>query len=221
MSLLIDQGFILHSRPLRETSLILSCLTQSHGLMSFASRGGKRSQRGTNAKFQPFQTLSFEWKASAKNGLLSIRNIDIIRPVWLTGTALQCGMYLNGLLIQLLNPEESCPNLFKHFQKTILELEQPQRQLDIILREFEHALFSELGFSVTFEQITHPHLCYEYDLHHGFQVTHARFGFLGSDLIALSQNDFSKPSMRKTAKRFSRHMIALLKQLKYSEKTHN
>ncbi|MDG2348672.1 MAG: DNA repair protein RecO [Gammaproteobacteria bacterium] len=218
MSLLIDQGCILHSRPLRETSLILSCLTRSHGLMSFASRGGKRSQRGTNAKFQPFQTLSFEWKSSEKSGLLGLRNIDIIRPIWLTGTALQCGMYLNGLLIQLLNPEEPCTDLFIHFQKTIIQLEQPQNQLDIILREFEHALFSELGFSVTFEQITHPHLCYDYDLHHGFQVTHSRFGFLGSDLIALSQNDFTKPSMRKTAKRFSRHMVSLLKHLKYSEK---
>ena len=219
MSLLIDQGCILHTRPLRETSLILSCLTKEHGLMSFTARGGKRSQRGTNAKFQPFQTLSFEWKASMRSGLLGLRNIDIIRPIWLTGTPLQCGMYLNGLLIQLLNPEEPCPDLFQHFQQTIAQLEQPQAKLDIILRNFEHALFSELGFSVTFDQITLPHHYYEYDLHHGFQVTHSRFGFLGSDLIALSNNEFNNESTRKTAKRFSRHVVSLLKQLKFTEKT--
>ena len=219
MSLSIDQGCILHSRPLRETSLILSCITKEHGLMSFTSRGGKRSKRGTNAKFQPFQTLSFEWKSTTKTGLICLRNIDIIRPVWLTGTALQCGIYLNGLLMQLLNPEEPCPNLFECFQTTVSKLEQPQNNLDITLRQFEHTLFSELGFSITFEQITHPHLYYEYDLHHGFQITRSKFGFLGSDLIALANNQFTNQSIRKTAKRFSRHIIVLLKQLKYTVKT--
>lgn len=218
MSLLIDQGCILHSRPLRETSLILSCLTKDHGLMSFTARGGKRSNRSTNAKFQPFQTLSFEWKSSAKGGLITLRNIDIVRPMWLTGTALQCGIYLNGLLLQLLNPEEPCPNLFTSFQKAILLLEQPNAHLDIILRHFEHELFSELGFAITFEQITHPHLHYEYDLHHGFQITHTHLGFLGKDLIALANSQLESPNTRKTAKRFSRHIIALLKQLKRTEK---
>lgn len=217
MSELIDQGCILHTRPLRESSLILTCLTATHGLMSFTARGGKRSPRSTQAKFQPFQTLSLTWRDRHKTGLVTLRTIDITHPMWLTGLKLKCGLYLNQLLIQLLNPEEPCQSLFDAYTETIKHIDQGIKPVDVLLRHFEHQLFAELGFSIPFEQIENPYHHYTYDLHQGFLPASTSNGFQGEALIKLAQGQLESSETRQVAKYFSRQIITQLKQEKFSQ----
>lgn len=216
MSDLIDQGCILHARPLRESSLILTALTKEHGLMSFTARGSKRSSRTTQAKFQPFQTLSLQWRERSQYSLMTLKNIDILHPMWLTGLKLKCGLYLNQLLFQLLNPQEPCQSLFDAYTTTIKQLDQKTQAMDIILRQFEHQLFAELGFSIPFEQIDNPHNHYTYDLHQGFVPSATSNGFHGAALIQLAQGQLESAQTRQVAKFFSRQIISQLKQEKYA-----
>jgi len=57
------KGYVLHSRPYRETSVIADLFTRDQGRVSVVFRGVK-SSKGKTAKgrlLQPFQPLSFLW----------------------------------------------------------------------------------------------------------------------------------------------------------------
>ncbi len=61
--MLLEQqpAFVLHTRPYRETSLLLECLTRDHGRIGVVARG-VRSQRGRlqRSQLEPFQSLALD-----------------------------------------------------------------------------------------------------------------------------------------------------------------
>ena len=54
-------AYVLHSRPYRETSLLLECLTRDHGRLGVIARGvrGERS-RTRRAQLEPFQSMAMD-----------------------------------------------------------------------------------------------------------------------------------------------------------------
>jgi len=57
-------SYVLHSRPYRETSLLLECLTRDHGRIGGVARGvrGEKS-RLQRAQLEPFQPLALDLMA--------------------------------------------------------------------------------------------------------------------------------------------------------------
>jgi len=153
---IVQQAYILHARPYRETSVIVTFLTQDHGKLNGVVRGvrGKtRSSMQKNATLQPFQKLSIQWrdKPNSNNDLVTIRSFEP-EPVrfFLEGEGTFCGLYLNELLYRLLFPRVGVEALFEAYEQTLLKLLKvtTRNEQAWVLRQFELHLLTDLGVSL-------------------------------------------------------------------------
>ena len=114
-------GFVLHSYPYKETSLIVDMFTRDHGRIGVVAKGAKRplsKLRGVLQTFQPL-SLSFSGKSELRT-LIDAEWVGGMLP--LEKTALLCGFYLNELLVKLLARDDPHPALFDHYVATLNEL---------------------------------------------------------------------------------------------------
>ncbi|MBS1170863.1 MAG: recO [Burkholderiaceae bacterium] len=136
-------GFVLHSTPYKETSLIVDLFTRDHGRVALVAKGAKRPHSKLRGVLQGFQPLSVGW--SGKSELRTL-----IAAEWVGGmvplekSALLSGFYLNELLQKLLAREDPHPALFDHYVAALHELAQGE-PVPIALRKFELALLRETG----------------------------------------------------------------------------
>jgi DNA repair protein RecO (recombination protein O) len=169
-----EPAFILHTRPWRETSLIVDVLSRHHGRIGLVARGARRQGSALKARLISFQPLHLSW--FGKNALRTLHSAE-----WqggnlnLRGHGLMCGFYLNELLLRLLPEGDAHETLFDHYQSTLENLNQQAsrppippfgqdhppggagntwggpacflRDVEPILRRFELDLLSELGYA--------------------------------------------------------------------------
>ena len=136
-------GFVLHSYPYKETSLIVDMFTRDFGRIGVVAKGAKRplsKLRGVLQTFQPL-SLSFSGKSELRT-LIDAEWVGGLRP--LEKNALLCGFYLNELLVKLLARDDAHPKLFDHYVATLNELAHGE-PAQIALRKFERALLKETG----------------------------------------------------------------------------
>ena len=136
-------GFVLHSRPYKETSLIVDMFTQDYGRVALVAKGAKRPYSKLRGVLQSFQPLSVGW--SGKGELRTLTSVE-----WVGGlpplerSALLCGFYLNEMLQHLLAREDPHAVLFEYYWQT-LEALATNEPAPIALRKFELALLRETG----------------------------------------------------------------------------
>jgi DNA repair protein RecO (recombination protein O) len=145
-------GFVLHSYPYKETSLIVDMFTRDHGRVALVAKGAKRPHSQLRGALQTFQPLSASWTGKSElRVLIDAEWVGGMRP--LERTALLCGFYLNELLVKLIARDDPHPALFDHYVATLNQLahdEPPQ----IVLRKFERALLKQTGVSADFTVCT-------------------------------------------------------------------
>lgn len=145
-------GFVLHSYPYKETSLIVDIFSRDHGRISMVAKGAKRPHSQLRGVLQTFQPLSLGW-----SGKSEMRNL--IAAEWVGGLlplekdALLCGFYLNELLIKFLAKDDPHAALFQHYVATLNQLAHGE-PAPIVLRKFERALLRETGFAGDFTRCT-------------------------------------------------------------------
>jgi DNA repair protein RecO (recombination protein O) len=136
-------GFVLHSYPYKETSLIIDVFSRDYGRVALVAKGAKRPHSKLRSVLQTFQPLNMSW-----SGKSEIRTL--IAAEWVGGmlplekSALLCGFYLNELLVKFLVRDEPHPVLFDHYVSTLNQLAHNE-PLPIVLRKFELALLRESG----------------------------------------------------------------------------
>ncbi|MRX27344.1 DNA repair protein RecO [Kangiella sp. HZ709] len=142
------QAFILHTRPFKETSLLVEAFTHAEGRVSLVAKGARSASKKNQkrALLQPFTPLEISW--SGKSNLKNLNQIEAKGlPFKLHSTPSICGLYLNELLLKLLTQWDPHPEIFKSYQKALEWLAANQTP-QIILREFELYLLDELGYSI-------------------------------------------------------------------------
>ena len=89
-----EPGFILHSRPWSESSLLLDVLTRDYGRVFLVAKGAKRPSAQYRGLLQAFCPLLFTWsgKKEAKN-LIRVDWLGSLEPV--DGEGLFSGFYVN------------------------------------------------------------------------------------------------------------------------------
>lgn len=216
----LQSCWVLHSRPYRETSLLLDLLTEQEGRVRCVMRGVRgdgRRARQWRGVVQSFLPLQGSWGGRTELG--TIRQLEPDgAPYLLAGTALYCGLYANELLTRLLYPGESVPGLLPRYAALLGQLGQAGSDaLEPALRSFELDLLDLLGVCPDFssDALTgaslKQHASYRYLPDSGFvEVMTGDPGVEGRVLLAIAQQDFSDPVVRRAAKRVVRQLLAPL-----------
>ena len=144
-------AFVLHSRLYRNTSKIIEFFTAEHGRIAAVVRGvrsGRQAWRGCLQAFTPI-LVSF----SGRYELKTLTKAEAtMAPYLLQGNNLISGLYLNELLLRILPPADPHPQLYKHYQYAIAQINQGN-STEMVLRSFEWQTLNELGYGLQFENI--------------------------------------------------------------------
>jgi DNA repair protein RecO (recombination protein O) len=136
-------GFVLHSYPYKETSLIINVFTRDYGIVALVAKGAKRPHSQLRGALQTFQPLQLSW--SGKSEVRTLTGAEWVGGLLpLERSALLCGFYLNELLVKLLGRDDPHPALFDSYVVALNQLAHDEPPA-IVLRKFELALLKETG----------------------------------------------------------------------------
>lgn len=207
-----DPAFVLHSRPWRETSLIVDVLSRHHGRVGLVARGARRQTSSLKTRLIPFQPLALSWFGKSQ-----LRTLHAAEwqggGLMLRGHALMCGFYLNELLLRLLPEGDAHAGLFDLYAGTLAALNE-QCDVEPVLRRFELDLLSELGYAQPLGHLAdgaelEPARRYNYEFGHGV-VALRREGpsYRGKTLLDLASGDLSDPATLAEGKILMRALLA-------------
>jgi DNA repair protein RecO (recombination protein O) len=188
-------AYVLHSRPYRETSLLLECLTREHGRLGVVARGvrGERS-RLRRAQLEPFQPLALG--LLLRGEMATLTDVDMVGNLArLPGDAALAGLYLNELVVRLTGRQDPLPHLFDAYARTLERLSAGE-SLAWSLRRFERDLLEWLGYGLQLNYTSDSDDPLEPDAHYLYLVEQGTqrcaagtAGALrGDDLLALAQD---------------------------------
>jgi len=211
-----EPGFVLHSYPFRETSLIVEVFTRQHGRLALIARGARRPRSLLRGQVQPFTPLLLSW--FGKSEVRTLHGAEWqggLAP--LAGMPLLCGFYLNELLLKLLPRDDPHEALFDYYQDTLSELSQPANNgLERVLRRFERHLLSEIGYAATFHE--EAETAQPVREEQAYYFVPERGPYAGEDngsgipvsgrtLLDMDQDRFESPVTRAEAKQLMRALI--------------
>lgn len=206
-----QRAFVLHGRPYSETSLLLDMFTEGSGKIRVLAKGARSRRSNLKGCLQPFTPLLVRW--GGKGEVKTLRNAEAVSlALPLSGATLYSGLYVNELLVRILDQGTAYPSLFFDYLHCLQALAGSTDSFEYALRRFELALLDQLGYSVDFlhcagsgEEIA-ENMTYRYREEKGFTASLIKdhLTFTGRDLMALAQREFSDPETLKAAKRFTR-----------------
>lgn len=149
----LQAAFVLHSRPLNETSLILDVFTAAYGRVSLLAKGVRTSSRARfRGLLRPFVPLVVSW--SGKTELMSLTAVEAAgASLELVGSALLSGIYVNELLVRVLPKFDPCPQIFRAYQQMLIDVQHAASR-ESGLRIFEKELLVGLGYGFSLDRET-------------------------------------------------------------------
>jgi DNA repair protein RecO (recombination protein O) len=214
----VEAAFVLHTRPWRETSVLAELFTAEHGRLGVVARGVRRGRRGGSSPLRPFVALRCLWRGRGE--LRTLTTAEPERPFVLVGDALFGGLYLNELLVRLLQREDAHPELFLAYARAVAALAGPAPALEPVLRRFEFGLLEELGYGFPLDldatgRPVRADARYRFEAEAGLLPVEGveegggpGRGFPGAALLALAAGDFDEAETRRVAKRLARQALA-------------
>lgn len=151
MRVIAQPAFVLHTRPWRETSLIVELLTLDHGRVGVVARGLNTPKRHPlKAALQPLQYIRVDYLPRGELARM-IQAEAIDNAPELTGDCLMAAFYVNELLLKLTPRNDAAPALFELYGRVRGDLIDPAR-LAWNLRRFERDLLDALGVGLPWDQ---------------------------------------------------------------------
>jgi DNA repair protein RecO (recombination protein O) len=188
-------AYVLHSRPYRETSLLLECLTREHGRLGVVARGvrGERA-RLKRAQLEPFQPLALA--LLMRGELATLTALETVgTPLRLSGDAGLSGLYLNELVVRLTERQDPYPLVYDAYARTLGRMASGE-SLAWSLRRFERDLLEAIGYGLQLQfdadsgEPLMPDAYYRYAVERGALrcAAGSARALRGSDLLALDQD---------------------------------
>jgi len=230
----VDRGYVLHSYPYRETSLILQVWTEKHGRLGLVAKGARRPRSASRSVLTPFQPLVLDW--FGRGELRTLKTAEPAVPATpLGGASLLSAFYLNELLLKLTTRDDPHEALFEAYDAAIGSLRalsrasaamavaeatpQPARDIEPVLRRFELALLKELGYAVELAREAATHRPIEANLEYFYVVERGpvrasegdaplnAIRLSGQVLIDLERGRFESPGTAAQSKQLMRLLI--------------
>lgn len=223
MRIEFQPAYVLHTRPYRDTSLLLDLLTPELGRVGAVAKSVRQGKSRRRPLLNPFTPVLVSLQG--KSGLKTLTAVEANGPSHhLVGTALYSGFYVNELLVRLLGEQDPNPDIFEDYRWVLQALASngadPAGSPEPLLRQFEWRLLESLGYGISFTREADtgepidPQSLYRFDPEAGFIPTyssrdpiHTPQLFSGADLQACARADFSDPQVLANAKRLSRMML--------------
>jgi len=205
-------GFVLHSYPFRETSLIVDVFSRDYGRVALLARGARRPRSALRGLLLGFQPLELGWSGSGE--VLTLMKAEWVGGIpLLTDRALFVGYYLNELLINLLPREDAHERLYDAYVEILRALSGGVREAD--LRRFEKVLLQELGYGLSLSHDRngtpiHPDRFYQYEIEHGARLVGEADDLAsvrGSTLLDMGAGNYDAPQTALEAKRLMRNLM--------------
>ena len=211
-----EPGYVLHSYPYKESSLIVEVFTRRHGRAGLLARGARRPRSAIRGMLLAFHPLGLSWSGSGELGTL--RTVD-----WAgthrapSGLGLMCGFYLNELLLRLVPRDDPHERLFDAYAESLRKLAVAGNEAPV-LRAFERRLLGELGYAPLLEHDAasgapiDPERRYVYEPDRGpvaVNANHAGPSALrGQTLLDIARDDYACADTRDEARRLLRELIS-------------
>ncbi len=215
-----EPGFVLHSYPYKETSLIVEVFTRRFGRLGLLARGARRPRSMMRGVLLAFHPLRLTWSASAELGTL-------MSAEWgggqrsLAGTGLMCGFYINELLLRLMPREDPHEALFDAYGTALARLAEggaaQTAAQATVLRGFERRMLAELGYAPVLDRdaangaAIEPDRHYAYEAERGPVETRRANGdsvISGRTLLDMAADNYDDARTRDEARRLMRALIA-------------
>ncbi len=208
-------GFVLHSYPYKETSLIVDFLSRDYGRIALVAKGAKRPHSKLRGVLQTFQPLTVNWSGKSEvRTLIAAEWVGGLPP--LEKSALLCGFYLNELLVKLIARDDPHPELFDHYVATLNRLAHDEAP-PIVLRQFERALLKAGGVAADLTHCTAsrslvmPERQYVVDPQQGTRLARAADTWprvSGKTLLDMEREDYSDSATQTQSKFLMRFLLA-------------
>ncbi|MDJ0957549.1 MAG: DNA repair protein RecO [Arenicellales bacterium] len=144
-----EAAYTLHSRPYRESSLLIDAFTREYGRVTVLAKGIRKLKSRQRSAMLPFSLLSIGW--SGKGELPVLTQAEHDGPVTvLRGQRRLCGFYVNELLVKLLHKHDPHAELFDAYHG-LLDILVGGVDMEMHLRLFEKRLLQELGYALELE----------------------------------------------------------------------
>lgn len=215
MKIELQPGFVLHSRPYRDTSAIVEAFTAGHGRVALVARGVRSQKSRLRGLLQPFRRVLLSW--SGAGDLHTLTGAEEVGPALrLSGEGLISGFYVNELMMRLSHRNDANAQLFASYGATLQALAQSQDPR-VVLRIFEKRLLEALGYGL---QLQHdlddapidPDGHYRYTVEVGPARVHGTAaagegGIGGATLLALAAEDLRGDTALRESKRLMRTVL--------------
>jgi len=203
-----QQAYVLHTRPYRESSLLLELFTNDYGRVSLVANGVRGKKKTPPRQFVP---CVVSWLG--RGPLFTLTDCELATTLPLEGDALACGFYINELLLRMTEPLDVHNYLFSTYATTIAELADSAslgaaNSLSASMRKFEYALLQECGYAPDFTSCADtgepidPDQHYELRSEKGFVVVEpSETSTSGAELTEIYLGNFQRGSVRVAARR--------------------
>ena len=211
-----EPGYVLHSYPFKETSLVVELFTRNFGRVGLVAKGARRPASPLRGALMAFQPLLLSWSGKSELKVLH-------RAEWqgghgqLAGLALICSFYLNELLLKLTARDDPHPGLYAHYEAALAMLREGQTP-GVVLRRFERRMLGELGYALLLDRDVHGEPV-DAERHYVYVVERgpvdAEAGgadpdspaLSGKALLDIARDDYSDAATLLQAKALMRHVV--------------
>lgn len=217
MRVSLHPGWVLHSRPYRETSLLVEALAREYGRVGLVARGARSARSKLRGMLQPFQPLLISWVGRGELCTLTGAEAAGVPPL-MPSSSYRHAFYMQELLLRLLHRNDPHPGLFDAYGEALDALGESPGSEEPVLRVFENALLQELGYGLVLDHdvgdgspIADDRV-YTYHLEHGPMAGVAEESGIevsGAALTALASGRVCKKRHLQEIKRLMRAALSL------------
>lgn len=192
----LQPAYVLHSKPFRNTSRIVSVFSRDYGRVDIIAKGVRGAKSPLRAVLQTFTPLSISWR-----GRTDLKIVTGVEPLpaatpELKGDALFSAYYLSELLMTFTAIGDPHSDLFSSYGTCLIELALSDRP-HMSLRLFEKRLLDSLGFALNLTELgtgeaVVPEQRYGYDVRRGPTTEKSALQCDGSSLLALANEELTE-----------------------------
>lgn len=208
-----DNGFVLHTRPYRETSQLVDLFCREHGRFRVIANGTRGARKGPSKRLQSFVPCAVHWRGRGELKTLVSAEPVMASQYW-GGDTLYIGLYINELMTRLVPEHDPHPELFDSYVQLLQSL-PGTTDIEPLLRIFELTLLEQLGYGIALdvEVISGAEMdaeCwYRFVPEDGFSLLGTSAAgmvnaFKGADLKAMASSNYENPDVKRAAKRLLR-----------------